>query len=343
VAALALGVRLVPESRDPSPGRLDLLGAGLSVGALTTLVYTIIEAPERGWSATLTLAGFTAAAVLGAAFVVHERRSANPLIDIQLFRVPAFTIGSLSVAAAFFALFGMMFMLTQYLQLVQGADPLAAGLKVMPVALGLAVSAPLSNVVAQRFGTRPVVAAGLVALAVALLSIVTWTPGTATVVVALFSFVVAFVMGFVMGPATESVMNAVPEERAGVGSATNDVNRMVAGALGVAIMGSVLSTVYGNRMEEAVAGLPAPAAEAAGDSIGGANAVAARLPDGAADALVAAAGGAFTDAMAIALIVAASVVVVAAGAVWRWLPGPARRREAVPALDPSVGVARQTA
>jgi len=343
VAALALGVRLVPESRDPSPGRLDLLGAGLSVGALTTLVYTIIEAPERGWSATLTLAGFAVATVLGAAFLLHERRSANPLIDVHLFRVPAFTIGSLSVSAAFFALFGMMFMLTQYLQLVQGADPLAAGLKVMPVALGLAVSAPLSNAVAQRFGTRPVIAAGLVALAVALLSIVTWTPGTATVVVALFSFLVAFVMGFVMGPATESVMNAVPEERAGVGSATNDVNRMVAGALGVAIMGSVLSTVYGNRMEDAVAGLPAPAADAARDSIGGANAVAARLPDSAADALVAAAGGAFTDAMGVALIAAAGVVVVAAGAVWRWLPGRARRREAVPALDPSVVAARQTA
>jgi predicted MFS family arabinose efflux permease len=318
--ALVLGRRLVPESRDPAPGRLDLTGGALSVAALGVLVLTIIEAPEAGWTAGPTLAGFGIAAALVAAFVVQERRAADPLLDVALFRLPSFSVASLAVAGAFFALFGMIFALTQFLQLAQGASPLEAGLKQMPVALGLALSAPLSNLVVRRVGRRAVVAVALVALAACLLSVSTWTAATSTTVVCLFAFLVAFAMGFVMGPATESVMNAVPEEHAGVGSATNDVNRMVAGALGVAVSGSVLSTAYASRMEDATAALPAPAAEAAADSIGGAAAVAAALPPQAADALTAAAGAAFTDAMGVSLVVAAGVIALTAGAVLRWLP-----------------------
>jgi EmrB/QacA subfamily drug resistance transporter len=329
--ALVLGRRLVPESRDPAPGRLDLTGGALSVAALAVLVLTIIEAPEAGWTAGPTLAGFGIAAVLGAAFVWQERRTADPLLDVALFRLPSFSVASLAVAGAFFALFGMIFALTQFLQLAQGASPLEAGLKQMPVALGLVLSAPLSHLVVQRVGRRAVVAVGLVALAACLLSVSTWTPATSTTVVCLFAFLVAFAMGFVMGPATESVMNAVPEEHAGVGSATNDVNRMVAGALGVAVSGSVLSTAYASRMEDATAALPAPAAEAAADSIGGAAAVAAALPPQAADALSAAAGAAFTDAMGISLVVAAGVIALTAGAVLRWLPGGDTREVAAPA------------
>jgi MFS family permease len=216
----------------------------------------------------------------------------------------------------------------------------------MPVALGLVLSAPLSDRVARRFGLRRVVAVGLLALAGCLLSVASWTPTTGTAVVCLFAFLVAFAMGIVMGPATESVMSAVPEEHAGVGSATNDVTRMVAGALGVAVAGSVLSTAYGSRIEEAAAGLPAPAAEAASDSIGGAAAVAAQLPPQAADALTAAAGAAFTDAMGLALVVSAAVVAVAAGAVLRWLPRTAGGTVPVRAASPSAApprVARQTA
>jgi len=163
--ALVLGRRLVPESRDPAPGRLDLTGGALSVAALAVLVLTIIEAPEAGWTAGPTLAGFGIAAVLGAAFVWQERRTADPLLDVALFRLPSFSVASLAVAGAFFALFGMIFALTQFLQLAQGASPLEAGLKQMPVALGLVLSAPLSHLVVQRVGRRAVVAVGLVAAA----------------------------------------------------------------------------------------------------------------------------------------------------------------------------------
>jgi EmrB/QacA subfamily drug resistance transporter len=340
VLALVLGVRLVPESRDPKPGRLDLAGATLSAAALVVLVYSIIEAPERGWAAPETLGGFALAALLGLGFALQERRSANPLLDLRLFRLPAFSIGSLAVSSAFFALFGMIFALTQFLQFVQGSDPLDAGLKQMPVALGLMLSGPLSNAVAVRLGTNRVVSAGMVAVALSLMSMLVWDPGTTTLAVCLFAFAVAFAMGFVMGPATESVMNAVPEERAGVGSAMNDVNRMVAGALGVAVMGSVISTIYGNRMEDAVAGLPPEASEAAADSIGGAAAVAAQLPPGAADALSSAAGVAFTDAMGIAMVVAAGVIFAGASVAARLLP---RGAAAASRPHPTVGTAGQTA
>jgi hypothetical protein len=183
-------------------------------------------------------------------------------------------------------------------------------------------------------------------LAVALAGVVTWTPETGTLTVCLFAFLVALAMGFVMGPATESVMSAVPEEHAGVGSATNDVNRMVAGALGVAVAGSLISTSYANRLEDATGALPAEAAAAATDSVGGAAAVAAQLPPQAADALMAAAGGAFTDAMGLSLLVAAGVIALAAGAVMRWLPGGGAGEAAAPAgaaMAVSPRAARQTA
>jgi predicted MFS family arabinose efflux permease len=169
---------LVPESRDPAPGRLDVAGAALSIAGLGALVYTIIEAPSHGWTSGTTLTGFAVAAVLGAAFAARERRAPDPLLDLRLFRRPAFSLGSLAVAASFFALFGMVFALTQFLQLVQGATPLEAGLKQMPVALGLVLSAPVSAVVAARLGARRVVAGAMAVLAVALAGVVTWTPET---------------------------------------------------------------------------------------------------------------------------------------------------------------------
>jgi MFS transporter, DHA2 family, multidrug resistance protein len=340
LGALLLGIRLVPDSRDPSPGRLDLLGATLSAAALSVLVYTIIEAPGHGWTDPMTLGGFALALAIALGFAVHERRAENPLLDLGLFRLPNFSVASLAISAAFFGLFGMIFALTQYLQFVQGADPLDAGLKQMPVALGLVISGPLSNVVAVRLGARRVLASGMVAVAVAFLAMLIWGPGTGTLTVCLFAFAVAFAMGFVMGPATESVMNAVPEDRAGVGSAMNDVNRMVAGALGVAVMGSIISTVYGSRMADATGGLPPEAAAAASDSIGGAAAVAAQLPEGAAQALDRAAGLAFTDAMGLAVLVGSLVLLAAAGIVARHMPGGRSRAARTVETTAPAGVAQ---
>src|SRR3954465_2740600 len=133
VVALVLGSKLVPDSKDPAPGAIDIRGALLAVGSLTTLVYGLIEAPERGWLAGTVLAAFALAIVLGIGFVLQERRTEDPLLDVSLFRRRGFSLGSLAVSGTFFALFGMIFVLTQYLQSVHGAGPLEAGLKITPL------------------------------------------------------------------------------------------------------------------------------------------------------------------------------------------------------------------
>jgi EmrB/QacA subfamily drug resistance transporter len=346
VAALALGAKLVPDSKDPAPGAIDVPGALLAVGSLTTLVYGLIEAPERGWFAGTVVTAFALAIVLGIGFVVQERRTQDPLLDVSLFRRRGFSLGSLAVSGTFFALFGMIFVLTQYLQSVQGASPLEAGAKMAPIAIGLVLAASNSDRMVHRFGAARVVSTGMLGVAAFLATTIWWEPGTSYVAIGIFVLGIALSMGNVMAPATHTVMSAVPKAKAGVGSAMNDVNRMVAGALGVAVVGSIVSSAYSSRVTEATAGLPHDAATAASDSVGGAVAVAAHLPAGAGDALTHASGVAFSDALGIGMIVAAAVVGLSALAVRRLLPDgrtvePAERVEADAALP--VGVVGQTA
>jgi EmrB/QacA subfamily drug resistance transporter len=333
LAALGLGAVLVPESRDPAPGRLDVQGVVLSVAALGTFVWSVIEAPERGWTDGLVLAGLAAAVVLGALFVRRQRRAANPLLDLGLFRRPAFSIGSLAISTGFFALFGMLFLVAQYLQFVQGKSALDTGVQMLPIAVGLVLGSGLSHRINLRVGAATQMAAALVVLAAAFATVLLWTPDTAYWALGLFFFIVPFAMGNVMAPASEAVMSAVPLAKAGVGSAMNDVNRMVAGALGVAIVGSVASSVYGSRMEDATAGLPEPVAETAGESVGAATAVAAELPGSSGEALAAAAGQAFTDALGLSLLVAVGAALAAAVAVRRGLADQASA--STPSRSPS--------
>jgi EmrB/QacA subfamily drug resistance transporter len=331
--ALALGARYVPESRDPAPGRLDAPGVALSIAALGTFVWAVIEAPGRGWTDGLVLAALGAAVVLAALFVLRQRTAADPLLDLELFRRRAFTVGSLAISTAFFAMFGMLFLVTQYLQFVQGNSALETGVKMLPVAAGLMMGSGLSHKLNRRIGAPRQIAGALTVLAAALASVLFWDAGTSYWLVGPFFFVVPFAMANVMAPGSEAVMSAVPLAKAGVGSAMNDVNRMVAGALGVAIVGSVASSAYSGRVEDAAAGLPAPAADAAGESIGAATAVAAELPARLGDTLTAAAGGAFTDALGIGLVVAAGLALASAAVVLRRLPDARGSGEGVDAVD----------
>ena len=334
LTALTLGLRLVPESRDPNPGALDKPGLFLSVAGLTSLVWAIIEAPDRGWTDGFVLAAFAAAAVLGVLFVRRQRRTRDPLLDVGLFKRPAFSLGSLAVSSAFFALFGLIFLMTQFLQIVQGRSAIDTGLVMLPLAFGLVIGSGLSDKINQRIGTPTQVSAGLATIAVLIASVALWGPGTPVWLISTFFFVLPLAMGSVMAPATVSVMSAVPEAKAGVGSAMNDVNRQVAGAIGVAVIGSVASSAYTSKVSAATEGLPHVAAHAANDSVGGAAAVAAHLPAGAADALSAAAHGAFTDAIGVALLVGSGVALAGAALVKRHLPDarrsaerPSRRRD----------------
>lgn len=320
IIALALGVVLVPESRDPSGARLDLPGAILSIGAVSALIYAIIEAPAAGWTDPGILAFFGAATVLGLLFAWRELHTPDPMLDLSLFRKARFTAGAGAIALTFFAMFGMIFGLTQYLQFVLGQTALEAGALMVTLALGIPIGARISLKAVEHAGTNRVMGGGLVLVAVILLSLTQWTPTTETWVVSGTLFLLALGMANVMAPGTGAVMGAVPEAKAGVGSAMNDLMRQLGGALGVAVIGSVINTVYRDRMADVVAGLPVGPAQAAGDSVGAAVAIGARLGGPAGDALAAAGRAAFVEALGPAAAVAAVVALVTAGLVVRGMP-----------------------
>ncbi len=318
--ALAAGWFLVPDSRDPAKPRLDIPGAVLSMGALLSLVYAIIEAPAKGWLDPLVLAAFGLSVVSGAAFAARELRTPNPMLDLRLFRNPRFSAGAGAIALAFFALFGTIFIVTQYLQFVLGYSPLRAGLALTPIAFGMMAGAAVSHRLVARFGTARVVALGLTLIAAALAWFSFWDASTVYPVIGAGAVLMAFGTANAMAPSTEAVMGAVPLAKAGVGSAMNDTTRQVGGAFGIAIIGSILNSLYGTNVDGFVSNLPAQAAGPARDSVGAAMRIAALAGGGQGEALAAAARNAFVDAMGVALIVAAAVAFVGALLVLRFMP-----------------------
>lgn len=320
LVALALGVLLVPESRDPSGARLDLPGAVLSIGAVSALVFAIIEAPAAGWTDPAILGLLVASIVLGIAFAWRELHTPEPMLDLSLFRDARFTAGAGGIALTFFAMFGMIFGLTQYLQFVLGKSALEAGTLMVSLAIGIPFGARISLKAVEHSGTNKVMAGGLVLVAAVLFTLTQWTPTTETWIVSGTLFVLAIGMANVMAPGTGAVMGAVPEAKAGVGSAMNDLMRQLGGALGVAVIGSVINTVYRDRMAGVVAGLPAEAAAAAGDSVGAAVAIGTRLGGSAGEALTAAARASFVEALGPAAVVAAVIALITAGLIVRLMP-----------------------
>ena len=336
--ALIYGYFVVPDSRDPAATPLDPVGAVLSIGGLVALVYGIIEAPSHGWTSAATITALSIAVVLLGLFIWWELRTKHPMLQMQFFENPRFSAASASITLVFFALFGTIFLNAQYLQFVLGYTPLEAGVRVMPVAT-LIVAAPLSARLAERFGAKIVVAGGLaiVAAALALLSTVSAHSGFALIASSLA--ILGIGMGLTMTPATESIMGSLPLAKAGVGSAMNDTTRQVGGALGVAVLGSVLASSYASAMAPAVQSLPSTAASAATDSIGGAASVAGTLQGNAGAALVQASHAAFANGMGDALIVAAIVAFVGCLVSLFFLPARAKdplvlqTDEELPGLD----------
>jgi EmrB/QacA subfamily drug resistance transporter len=328
VVALAIGAGwpLLPESRDPNATPLDPIGAALSIAALVTLVYGIIQAPQDGWSDPVILAAFGVAAVLTVAFLWWERRVGHPMLPMELFRNPRFSAASAAITMVFFALFGSVFLLTQHLQFVLGYTPLQAGVRILPIA-ALILAAPLAARLTERVGTKLVVVAGLLLVAGALwlLSTVEISDGYGLVAGALA--LLGAGMGLTMAPATESIMGSLPLAKAGVGSAMNDTTRQVGGALGVAVLGSILASSYGAAIQPTLRSAPPPVAQAAGDSIGTAATIAAQLgPQG--QGLLEAARSAFLHGMGDAVQVGAGVAAVAALLVLLFLP--ARGKQEAP-------------
>ncbi len=327
IGAVIAGWAIVPTSRDPAAPRVDVVGALLSIVGLVGLVYSIIEAPRHGWASAATIGGFSASLAVLAIFVAYELRREEPMLDVRFFSNPRFTAASVSVTLVSFALFGFIFMATQYLQFVLGYSPLSAGLHTVPFAVAVMVMAPRSAKLAERFGTKRVVAGGMLIFAVGLVVASTSTVTSGYGIVFVSILLMGSGMGLTIAPATESIMGSLPKEKAGVGSAVNDTTREVGGALGVAVIGSVLASVYSSHLTDAAAGrLPQPALDAATSSVGAALAVAQRVGP-AAEPLVSAARQAFVDGMVIGSRLTAVVAVLGALVAWKWLPARAADAE----------------
>ncbi|MEV6205838.1 MFS transporter [Kitasatospora sp. NPDC051914] len=319
LVALAATWAWVPESSEPAAARLDLPGLAASSAAIGILVYTIIEAPNRGWGAPATVAGFAATSVLTAAFVRIERSRAHPMIDMTLFRTPAFSAASGSVTLAFFALFGFIFLVTQYFQFIRGYGTLSTGVRILPVALTIAVGSLGGVALVARLGTRAVVTTGLVLLGISFAWIAASPAFMSYERIVGQMVLIGLGLGLTTAPATESILSVLPPAKAGVGSAVNDATREAGGTLGVAVLGSVFTSLYASRLAEtAFAGLPPHTAAAAEDSVASALGTAAGL--GRAD-LLTAVQSSFMDAFHLACLVAAGVCLIGAVAARLALPG----------------------
>lgn len=297
----------------------DPIGAVLSAAGLVALVDAVIEAPSRGWLAPLTLAEAGGAVALLAGFVMWELRSSHPMMDVRVFANRAFSAASASVALVFFVLFGSLFALTQYLQLVHGYSPLSAGLRALPFAVGMGLASAVSARLVGRFGIRWVVPAGLALMAGGLVRLGQVAPLTPYPAMMWAVLVMGLGMGLVMAPASESIMTTLPPAQAGVGSAVNDTVREVGGSLGVAVLGSIVSAAYQARV--AVRGLPSGLAHAVRSSVAAADRVAAGAGSSGAP-LAAQAHRAFTSAMGTGFDVAAGVAIAGAVVLTIALPRP---------------------
>ncbi len=318
--------RIVPTSRDITIRRFDPLGIGLSIAGVTVLVWAVIEGPKHGWGSPVSVAAFGIAVVLLGAFIRWEQRSDHPMLDVGVFTNMRFTAGSVSVAFAFFALFGFIFMVTQYFQFVRGYGTLEAGVRTVPFALFTAIAAPASAKLAERFGTKAIVTTGLVSMALGF----AWTTRDTTTssywLVVGQMFFMGGGLGLVNAPATEAIMGALPPAKAGVGSAVNDTARELGGTLGVAIIGSLFASIYSTRLGEllAILRVPADAQRIAGDSVGAGIEVARRAgiqagPQAGA-AVKSAVDTAFMDGFRVGSWVSAGVVLIGAAIAWRFLP-----------------------
>jgi EmrB/QacA subfamily drug resistance transporter len=312
-------VLFVPTSRDPATPPVDVAGLVLSTVAIGTLVYTIIEAPERGWTDPATAAGFAVAATAAVVFVAWERRLVHPMLDVSLFRNLRFSAASGSIMIIFFALAGFIFLITQYFQFLKGYAPLSTGVRILPVATCIAIGSLVGVRLAVAVGNKAVVATGLFLVGVSFAWVSIASAATPYLEIVGQMVLAGLGMGLTTAPATEAIMGVVPKEKAGIGSAVNDATRELGATLGVAVIGSVYASLYASGLQDAAGSVPDPALDTASDSIGAAIAVSDQLgPAG--EPLLAAAQSAFFDGFQLGCLIAAAVLFAGAAFAARYLP-----------------------
>ena len=320
LVALVLGYFLVPKSKDPQQAALDPVGAALSIIGISTLVYGLIEAPANGWSSSQTLGAFGIAFVVLVLFAVWELHIDEPMLDMHYFRNPAFSTGTGGMILVFMAMFGVMFLITQYFQLVLGYSPLGAALRLLPMAPIMIIVAPLTPRLSARFGANRVVCGGLILLTIGLLAFRLLGLHTGYPQVLANMCLMVSGIALTMSPMTAAIMSAVPARRAGAGSAMNDATRELGASLGIAVLGSLAATRYDNSLNHALGGLTAAQRTRARGSLAGALNVAGKLGEAPAHALTVAAQQSFVNGVHMAVTGGAILVGLSAIAVARWLP-----------------------
>ena len=322
VAGVVLGLVawIVPTSRDEAQRPLDAVGSVLSIVALGCLLYGIIEGPELGWRDPWVIGGFGVAVVGFWTYVRWERRIRFPMLDPAYFRNRVFTLGAVSAVLTFFALYGIVFILTQYFQFAQGHTPLGAGVRMLPVSAVVFLIAPRIPTVIARSGARATISAGLVITAAGMATMGTLSAASPYWLAAVGLVVLGIGLAVTMPTATHAIVSSLPSHKAGVGSALNDMTRETGGAIGIALLGSLLSIGYRQGISERLGGLRSAAAEAASDSIGGAVRAGRELPAQTAERLHGLAVDAFDQGMALASWAAAAVLLLVAVIVYRMYP-----------------------
>ena len=326
IAAIAFvaSAILAPASREATAHRLDLGGSVLSVVGFSALLAAIIEGPERGWTDGLVMAGFVLAAVCLVGFVLYERRVQEPMLDMAFFRNRRFAMGSMGITVTFFAMFSMFFILTQYLQYVQGYSSLEAGVRGLPFAATMITVSPRAPRIAAKLGAKRAVAGGMTVLTVGLLLMSLVQIDTPYWYVAMCLVLVAYGVGSAMPSLSSGIVQSVPMHKAGVGSAVNDTTREVGGAIGIAVVGSVVSSIYRSNASSTIAQFPEELQEVARVNIARALGVVGRLEQTAGAEAAAVLRNdlrqAFVDGTHVALRVSAALVAVGAVIMFVRLP-----------------------
>jgi EmrB/QacA subfamily drug resistance transporter len=327
VVAIVGGLLFIPTSRDPAAPPVDVAGLILSALGVTALVYTIIEAPNVGWTNWHTIIGFGVATVVLIGFVLWERRTPHPMLDVTVFLNRRFSGGSLAITAGFLTLFGFIFVITQYFQFIKAYGAFETGVRLLPVAVSIALGSVVGPRLVEKIGTTAVVAGGLAVFAAGLGWASTVDAGTPYLEITAQMLLLGGGLGLTFSPSTEAIMGSLSADKAGVGSGVNDTTRELGGTLGVAIVGSVFASVYSGRLgsDAVIAALPADVRSTMEDSMAAAEQVIGQLPTHLATGVRQAVNSAFLDGLFIGSLVSASIAFGAAVVVAFLLPARARQ------------------
>ena len=329
--SLIVGARLIPDSRNPNAHKLDKVGFVLSVVAISALVFTVIESPHWGWGSAKSNLGFGISVFALVGFVLFESKKENPLLEVKFFKNARFSAATGGIGIAFFCLFGFTFLVTQYFQFVRGYDTLSAGIHTIPFAVGAGVTAPLAARAALKFGTKRIVALGLFNMSLGLLIASRMDADSSYWGHVIIGMVLmANGLSFVTSPSTDAVMGSLPREKAGVGSAVNDISREVGGVLGVAVVGSVFVSLYTPQLVENFAKIPGfvdalnksnpEAYQMAQDSVGAAFSIAQQSPAAVRPEVLNAVSDSFVQGFQTASLVGAGMAIVGALFALKYLP-----------------------